>query len=122
MKQIVTIPTIAMFAAALTAMAEIQTAKGGGQKLLESLKPATAPVAESVASTAPTAMLCPKCHNAKMTYATTSRGGKTELRTVEQHVCPGCATRIEAVGHGKAKTENVIHTCSFAVKGASCCQ
>lgn len=119
MKQFVTITIITTFAAALTATAEIQTARGGGQ----ALEPQVAsPAPHSVTTDLTAAMPCPKCHNVKANYVTTSRGGVKEYRTVEQHVCPGCSTRIEAAGHGKAKTESVIHTCSFADKGASCCQ
>jgi transcriptional regulator NrdR family protein len=68
-------------------------------------------------------MLCPKCHDESATAVSTSRGGAKEYRTVERHVCAGCSTRIDALGHGKAKTETVIHTCAYAPdKGVACCK
>ena len=97
-KQIATLAFIVTFATALTATAEVQTAKGGAQQLLGSTKP---PTEEIAVMTAPAAMLCPNCHNETMSYVTTSRGGVKEYRTVVQHLCPGCRTRIGAIGHGK---------------------
>lgn len=123
LKQIVTVAVIATFAAALTATAEIRTAKGGGQALMQSFQSQdTAPAPRSMTAELTVVMPCPQCRNARTTYASTSRGGRTEYRTVELHVCPGCRTSIVAAGHGKAKAESVIYTCSFADKGAFCCQ
>jgi len=118
-KQIATLAFVVTFATALTAAAEVQTAKGGAQQLLGSSRPTTPEIA---VMTAPAAMLCPNCHNETMSYVTTSRGGVKEYGTVTQHLCPGCRTRIEAAGHGKARTEKVIHTCSYAKDGADCCK
>src|SRR5436190_831452 len=117
MKTILTLTLAGTFVAALTAAADIQTAKGGARQLLT-----PAPVVEAAAAPAATAMACPKCSTAKLTYANTSRGGVTEFRSVEQHVCPSCSTRIEAVGHGKAKKDVAIHTCALAENNASCCK
>ena len=119
MKQIITLAIIAAFAAALTATAEIQSAKGGANQLLNtSVGPAT-----SVESAPAPAMACPKCGTVRTTHANVSRGGVMEYCTAEQHVCPGCSTRIGTTGDGKARTDSVTHTCSLADnKGAGCCK
>jgi hypothetical protein len=114
---VISLLTLAGVAVSFRSLAA-DTAKGGAQLLLnQSSAPADL---QAVPKPETAAMRCPKCRNVLVTYADTSRGGVKEFRTVGQHTCPGCQTSIEAIGHGKAKTEHVTHTCSLTTD-KSCC-
>jgi len=51
------------------------------------------------------------------------KGAKHEERkTVMAHQCPSCETKITSIGHGKAKTDKVVHTCKAdGGKAKPCC-
>ena len=69
-------------------------------------------------------MSCPKCKNSWVTVveAPTKTGAKPDSRVEERHDCPGCEHKNVTVGHGKAKTDKVIHTCKMCgSEDAFCC-
>jgi hypothetical protein len=53
----------------------------------------------------------------------TGKGMPVEsVKTVPVHLCPACQTRIVSVGFGKARTDQVIHSCaSSGMSGRTCC-
>jgi len=100
------------------------TAKGGSAKLIQ-LKPITTVAdAEAVEPGDTVVMSCPKC---KDSWATIVPGpGKTgavpDTKSVMRHECPGCEHKIVTEGHGKAKTDKVVHTCKkCGSEDAFCC-
>jgi len=68
-------------------------------------------------------MSCPKCKDVMVTTVSKpQKGAYKETKTFTQHLCPGCKTTIEFVGHGKNKTRKVTHTCSMCGStDAFCC-
>lgn len=69
-------------------------------------------------------MSCPKCKDSWVTVveASTKTGAKPDSRVEERHDCPGCEHKNVTVGHGKAKTDKVIHTCKMCgSEDAFCC-
>ncbi|MBI3879281.1 MAG: hypothetical protein HY301_04365 [Verrucomicrobia bacterium] len=68
------------------------------------------------------AMACAKCKSVIVERVTVEKGHVQTLGAMEKHLCPGCGGSIEAVGHGKAKTDVVKHTCSkCGDDSAFCC-
>jgi len=98
------------------------SAKGGATKQLESIKPIV--TAEDAAHVKPgdtVAMSCPKCKTIMVTKITQQRGQRIAGKGAE-HLCPGCGVKYEVSGHGKAKTEKVLHTCNkCGSTDAFCC-
>ena len=48
--------------------------------------------------------------------------GGRPTKPVVRHQCEGCATTLEVVGHGKAKTQVAKHTCtSCGSENEGCC-
>ncbi|HMP84254.1 MAG TPA: hypothetical protein PKA41_16270 [Verrucomicrobiota bacterium] len=78
---------------------------------------------ESVKSGDQIVMSCPKCKN--VTVTTVSIGGRgafSKTSTSVQHLCPGCKTKLETTGHGKAKMDKIVHSCSdCGSTDAYCC-
>jgi predicted RNA-binding Zn-ribbon protein involved in translation (DUF1610 family) len=115
---------IATVAAALftniNAVAADVTAKGGATKLMplktvsdiEALQPGDVVI-----------MACAKCDTVTETrieHPPKGAAGATETK-VAVHMCPGCGSKWEVDGHGKAKTEKMTHVCSHCgAKGAVC--
>jgi hypothetical protein len=56
-------------------------------------------------------MVCSKCKTVMMHTVSRSKGRAIPTLTAK-HLCAGCNSTIEAVGHGKAKTDVVKHVCS----------
>jgi hypothetical protein len=101
------------------------SAKGGGAaqlKLLYSSKPIV--TGEDAAKVKPgdtVAMACPKCKTIMVSKITQERGQRIAGKAAE-HLCPGCGVKYETSGHGKAKTEKVLHTCNkCGSTDAFCC-
>lgn len=96
----------------------------GATKLMQ-LKPIkTVADAQAVEDGDTMVMSCPKCKNSWVTVveAPTKTGAKPDSRVVERHDCPGCEHKNVTVGHGKAKTDKVIHTCKMCgSEDAFCC-
>jgi hypothetical protein len=69
-------------------------------------------------------MSCPKCKDSWSTVVTPSpkTGAKPEEKTVARHECPGCEHKYVSEGHGKAKTEKLVHVCkNCGSEEAFCC-
>ena len=84
----------------------------GAQKLIQlnAIKPVAD--AEAVQAGDTVVMSCPKC---KTSWATivepaTKTGVKPETKLVARHECPGCEHKFVTEGHGKAKTDKLVHT------------
>jgi hypothetical protein len=96
----------------------------GATKLIQ-LKPIkTAEDAATVEAGDMVAMSCPKCKDTWVTVVEkqTKTGAKPDAITVLRHECPGCEHQYVTQGHGKAKTEKLVHVCKHCgSKDAFCC-
>ena len=103
---------------------ESGSAKGGAGKLTE-LKPInTVADAEAVQAGDMVVMSCPKCKNSWVTIVTppTKTGAKAETHVEARHDCPGCEHKYVTEGHGKMKTDKIIHVCKqCGSEDAFCC-
>lgn len=98
------------------------TAKGGGTKLLELSGINTPAQAEALKPGDAIAMACAKCKSVQVTYVTTeSKEHVKKLIPGEKHLCPGCQSTIEVVGHGKAKHDVVKHVCAKCGDASAFC-
>lgn len=87
----------------------------GASKLMFGSQPQT----ELHSAPAKPAMSCARCTDVYTKVADTSaKGMRSEMNTVAVHKCPACSTRITAVGSGKAKADQVVHSCGMAT---TCC-
>lgn len=64
---------------------------------------------------------CPDCKNVVVTRVTRLKGHIPQKQTVSQHQCPGCGTKIEITGQGKAAERKVTHTCLKCGSGSAFC-
>ncbi len=72
----------------------------------------------------PLAMSCPKCKDltATVAEATFKAAHPEEVRILTTHLCPACNSRLIAVGHGKARTDQLVHTCKpCGSQDVACC-
>lgn len=101
-----------------------QAQEKGATKLIQ-LKPIqTVADAEAVQPGDTVVMSCPKCKNSWVTVVTppTKTGAKPEISIVARHDCPGCEHKYATEGHGKMKTEKIIHVCKMCgSEDAFCC-
>lgn len=96
----------------------------GATKLMQLRPLATVADAEAVEAGDTVVMSCPKCKNSWVTVVTpsTKTGAKPETTRVERHECPGCEHKIVSTGHGKMKTDKMVHTCKqCGSEDAFCC-
>ena len=96
----------------------------GAQKLMQLNAIKTPANAEAVQADDMVAMSCPKCKDRLVTIVepAAKTGAKPESRVVARHECPGCQRKIVTEGHGKAKTDKVVHTCkNCGSDDAFCC-
>lgn len=139
MKRITQIPTTLVRCCALVAMTGLVwlplqapaedgagTAKGGASKLMQvQLKQIkTVADAQAVDPGDTVVMSCPKCKDSWMTIIPTpaKTGAVPDKKTVMRHECPGCENKYVTEGHGKAKTEKLVHTCKkCGSEDAFCC-
>ncbi len=58
-------------------------------------------------------MSCPKCKDMTATVVeqTFKAAHPEETKNLTMHLCPGCDSKIVTVGHGKTKTDKLMHTC-----------
>lgn len=47
-------------------------------------------------------MSCPKCKTMTMHYVETTKGHIKDEKVKQEHLCPGCESKIETKGAGKA--------------------
>ena len=109
----------ALFTNVISVAADV-TAKGGANKLM-SLK--TVGDVEALKTGDVVVMACAKCDTiteTRLQHSPKGTGGATETKAA-MHTCPGCSSKWEVDGHGKAKTEKMTHVCSHCgAKGAVC--
>jgi hypothetical protein len=96
----------------------------GATKLLRLNAIKTVADADAVQPGDTVVMSCPKCKDSWVTIVTPSpkTGAKPETTTVARHECPGCEHKIVTAGHGKMKTDKIVHTCKqCGSEDAFCC-
>ena len=96
----------------------------GATKLMRLNPIKTVADAEAVQPGDTVVMSCPKCKDSWVTIvvAPTKTGAKPETSIVARHDCPGCEHKYATEGHGKMKTEKIIHVCKMCgSKDAFCC-
>ncbi len=74
------------------------------------------------------AMACAKCKTIfVMKVVSTAKGaevlaaGGKPTQLIGTHACPGCGSTITVVGHGKAKTDAIKHTCKACGDDSAFC-
>jgi hypothetical protein len=94
----------------------------GAQKLME-LKPIkTVQDLEALEQGDAVVMSCPKCKTITVAYVETTKGHIQENKVKQEHLCPGCETKIETKGVGKAAKQEVVHVCKkCGSKDIMCC-
>ena len=111
--------------AALILLPTIGSAEEKGATKLMKLNPIkTVADAEAVQPGDTVVMSCPKCKDSWVTIVapSTRTGAKPETSTVARHDCPGCEHKYVAEGHGKAKTDKLVHVCKMCgSEDAFCC-
>ena len=96
----------------------------GAQKLLQLNAIKTVADAEAVQAGDMVVMSCPKCKDSWVTIVepATKTGVKPETKVIARHECPGCQHKIVTEGHGKAKTDKIVHICKqCGSEDAFCC-
>jgi predicted RNA-binding Zn-ribbon protein involved in translation (DUF1610 family) len=85
------------------------SAKGGASLLLKPIK--TAQDLEALQPGDAVVMSCSKCKTITVNYVETAKGHITEQKVKQEHLCPGCGTKIETKGAGKTAKTEVTHVC-----------
>ena len=99
-----------MFATAGTAQAqETGSAKGGANLLLKPVK--TTQDIEALQPGDAVVMSCAKCKTITVSYVETTKGHIKDEKVKQEHLCPGCGTKIETKGVGKSAKDVVTHVC-----------
>lgn len=113
--------------ASLTLLPRVASAQDqvkGAQKLMQLNAIKTVADAEAVQTGDMVVMSCPKCKDSWVTIVepATKTGTKPESKVVARHECPGCQHKIVTEGHGKAKTDKIVHVCKqCGSEDAFCC-
>ena len=96
----------------------------GATKLVQ-LKPIeTVADADAVKPGDMVVMSCPKCKDSWATIVEkpTKTGASASSAVVARHDCPGCEHKFVSEGHGKAKTDKLVHVCKkCGSEDAFCC-
>ena len=99
--------------------------KGEGAAKLIQLKPIKSLAdAQAVTPGDTVVMSCPKCRDSWMTIVPmpAKTGAVPDKKTVQRHECPGCENKYVTEGHGKAKTDKLVHVCKkCGSEDAFCC-
>jgi hypothetical protein len=96
----------------------------GAQRLIQLNAIKTVADAEAVQAGDMVVMSCPKCKNSWVTIVepATKTGAKPDAKVVARHDCPGCEHKFVTEGHGKAKTDKLVHVCKqCGSEDAFCC-
>jgi hypothetical protein len=100
-------------------------AKGDGATRLIQLKPIQSVAdVQAVAPGDLVVMSCPKCKVSWVSIAAApgKQGALEGSKTVLRHECPGCEHKFVTEGHGKAKTDKLVHVCKkCGSEDAFCC-
>ena len=86
-------------------------AEKGAERLQSLKKIGTVGDLENLKSGDKFVMVCSKCQTVMMHTVSQSKGRAIPTLTAK-HLCSGCNSTIETVGHGKSKTDKVTHTCT----------
>lgn len=105
------------------------SAKGGATKLMEMNKVKTVGDIEALKVGDTFAMACAKCETILVKEVVSTAKGAEVLaangkptKIIGKHLCAGCGSTIEIVGHGKAKESKITHTCgACGDTSAFCC-
>ena len=96
----------------------------GATKLIQ-LKPIeTVADAEAVQPGDMVVMSCPKCKDSWVTIVErpARTGANPDTKVVARHACPGCEHKYVIEGHGKARTDKLVHVCKkCGSEDAFCC-
>ena len=94
----------------------------GAQKLMQ-LKPIkTSDDIDALKIGDAVVMSCAKCKTISVAYLETVKGHIQEEKSKTEHLCPGCETKIETKGFGKAAKDSVSHVCKkCGSKDVMCC-
>jgi hypothetical protein len=88
-----------------------QAQEKGAQKLMQ-LKPIkTTQDIEALQPGDAVVMSCPKCKTITVNYVETTKGHIKDGKVKQEHLCPGCETKIETKGVGKVAKNEVAHVC-----------
>jgi hypothetical protein len=99
-----------LLATAGTAQAQEKgSAKGGASLLLKPIK--TTQDIEALQPGDAVVMSCPKCKTITVHYVETTKGHIKDGKVKQEHLCPGCETKIETKGVGKVAKNEVAHVC-----------
>jgi len=99
-----------MLATVGTAQAQEKgSAKGGASLLLKPIK--TTQDIEALQPGDAVVMSCAKCKTITVNYVETTKGHIKEEKVKQEHLCPGCGTKIETKGVGKTAKNEVAHVC-----------
>jgi len=96
----------------------------GATKLMQQKPIKTVGDAETVETGDMVVLSCPKCKDSWVTIVEkpSKTGAKPDSTTVQRHECPGCEHKYVTEGHGKAKTEKIVHVCKkCGSEDAFCC-
>ena len=83
--------------------------KGGASQLLKPIK--TTQDIEALQPGDAVVMSCAKCKTIAVHYVETTKGHIKDDKVKQEHLCPGCQTKIETTGVGKAAKDAVVHAC-----------
>lgn len=105
-----------------TQAADRGSAKGGGMDLVNMGQITTPAQADELKPGDKMAMVCTKCKSVVLHNVSTEKGHIKTMTVGEKHLCPGCKSTIEVVGHGKGKQDQVKHSCkACGDDSAFCC-
>jgi hypothetical protein len=108
----------------LPTLASAQEPAKGATKLMQLNAIKTVADADAVQAGDMVVMSCPKCKDSWVTIVepATKTGVKPETKVIARHECPGCEHKFVTEGHGKAKTDKLIHVCKMCgSQDAFCC-
>lgn len=112
---------VAVVALGLGCLSSAVAASEKGAERLQSLtKVTTVGDLENLKAGDKFVMVCAKCQTVMMHTVSKSKGRDIPTMTA-QHKCTGCNSTITTVGHGKAKTDKVTHSCSGCGDGSVFC-
>jgi hypothetical protein len=115
---------VALAVTLATAWTERASAQEKGAQKLMQLKPIkTVQDIETLEAGDAVVMSCPKCKTITVAYIEpTFKATEPKEKVKMEHLCPGCETKIETRGVGKAGKQEVVHTCQkCGSKDIMCC-
>lgn len=122
-RNLLAVLTVATFVS-LPMLSSAQEQVKGAQKLIQLNAIKTVADAQAVQTGDMVVMSCPKCKDSWVTIVepATKTGVKPETKVIARHECPGCEHKFISEGHGKAKTEKLVHVCKqCGSEDAFCC-